>query len=402
MYEIVIWGIGSKADKWLNENITLLKELSILAYVDSYCTTSNVVFRGVKVIHPSLIKTLKFDKLVIMSSFFDEIKEDAVEKYNIDADNIISEKELFQICFLDMYKDNLMYYWNLDDSDVIKQKFILSLLRDETLIVKYRLQADFLYLKKNYGENRKARSYVPATEDSNVLWVCWLQGLDEAPAIVQACVSSMKRHITDRKLILITSENYKDYISIPKDIEDMYHSGIISNTHFSDIIRFELLANHGGLWMDATVFCTGNIPNAIYENEFFAYQFSPYTSAMGSDPRLISNWFLYAKKHCVLVEDTLDVLYSVWRKEKRMINYFMFHLVFHFVTEIYPELWSQVPYYTNCASPLCTYLNQAYDEKTFQRITTLSPIHKLSYKVKITPPSNVFTFYDFIISTIQH
>lgn len=44
--------------------------------------------------------------------------------------------------------------------------------------------------------------------------------------------------------------------------------GIITNTHFSDLLRIELLINHGGLWLDATTYLTGTLPNYISENDF--------------------------------------------------------------------------------------------------------------------------------------
>lgn len=62
-----------------------------------------------------------------------------------------------------------------------------------------------------------------------VIWWCWLQGLESAPPIVKACY-----------------------------ILDKWKAGIISNTHFSDILCLELLTSRGGIWVDATVFVTGN------------------------------------------------------------------------------------------------------------------------------------------------
>ena len=35
-------------------------------------------------------------------------------------------------------------------------------------------------------------------QHSNKVWVCWLQGIENAPGLVQACYRSLQTHLTDR------------------------------------------------------------------------------------------------------------------------------------------------------------------------------------------------------------
>ena len=42
------------------------------------------------------------------------------------------------------------------------------------------------------------------------IWICWWQGLENAPEIVKRCVASIQKHAGNHKIIMITDENYKE------------------------------------------------------------------------------------------------------------------------------------------------------------------------------------------------
>ena len=94
--------------------------------------------------------------------------------------------------------------------------------------------------------------YEPITETSQI-WACWWQGENAMPDIVKACYNAMHRFSDGHPVILITEKNYKDYVNMPDYIIRKQQSGEIDLTHFSDILRMMLLAQHGGIWMDSTL-----------------------------------------------------------------------------------------------------------------------------------------------------
>lgn len=98
----------------------------------------------------------------------------------------------------------------------------------------------------------------------------WYQGLESAPPLVRICIESMKEHIGDHPLVVITKENIREYADIPDFIYEKVDSGKITLTHFSDILRFSLLAKHGGLWLDATILLNRDIDEDIFLNPFFS------------------------------------------------------------------------------------------------------------------------------------
>lgn len=85
------------------------------------------------------------------------------------------------------------------------------------------------------------------------IWVCWWQGKENMPDIVKACYNSIQKHACNHPVILITEENFRNYIDMPEYIINKQKEGYIDITHFSDILRMMLLTKHGGIWMDSTL-----------------------------------------------------------------------------------------------------------------------------------------------------
>lgn len=86
------------------------------------------------------------------------------------------------------------------------------------------------------------------------IWFYWSNGVKNTPDIVKDCLASAKKLIGEHEVVEIDYNNYSNYVKIPHYIVEKYEKGIISQAHFSDILRFTLLSVHGGIWMDATIF----------------------------------------------------------------------------------------------------------------------------------------------------
>ena len=235
------------------------------------------------------------------------------------------------------------------------------------------------YCEKNYATGYEAEETAADLPDRDVIWCCWLQGVEQAPAVVKKCIRSFSKF--EKKIHVITAENYAEYVSLPDCIVRKWEEGIISNTHFSDLLRIALLAERGGLWIDATVFCsdTREITEILNGTDLFAYSF-----AMRVDPTkhiLFDSWFLYAAKKNPIIEETRQMLWSYWENEDCLMHYFLFHLCFASCCRRHQEAWEQIPVYS--MEP-CHILQQEmlgeYKEKRWNQIMKMSGIHKLTYK----------------------
>ena len=249
-------------------------------------------------------------------------------------------------------------------------------------------------LRKQYQDVLKSFSYdkVSIKDDkSNKVWVCWFQGMDNAPPIVKKCVQSISEQVGNENLTIITMDNIEDYVTLPKYIVEK--KGIISNTHLSDILRLELLINYGGLWLDATTFVTGEIPKYIYDNDLFMYRLSD-----ANDKAIRYNtWLIYATKNNRVLKMVRDLLYEYWKRENRLKEYFLIHLFITLVLEKYPDDFNTMFRISDSDSNILylNYFNEPYCEETYSNIVKTTSIHKLTYKN--LDESKQGTFYRHII-----
>lgn len=254
----------------------------------------------------------------------------------------------------------------------------------------------YLKLKKRYEKKIKDFKVDEKIkqEESNFIWVCWLQGLENAPKLVKKCYESVKRWYPDNDIVLITKENFRDYVDIPEYIINKWENGIISNTHFSDILRAALLIEKGGLWLDATVWCTGNSWKKIKENKLFVYR----NGWMDMEYINMASWLIYSQSNNHILLLTQELLYDYWKRNNYLVNYFLFHMFFKMATEKYSDEWKLVPYYSQIDNHLlANELMNNFDEKRYDEIKYLTNFHKLTYKLPIDKNKNKTTFYDKII-----
>lgn len=274
-------------------------------------------------------------------------------------------------------------------------KKALEILRLSTQFkVQLKLKKKYDYIlkecdKKEYNDLEQKRS--------NKVWVCWLQGIENAPLLVQKCFESLNKNLIDKEIIVITDENYTQYVKFPKHIIEKWQDGTITNTHFSDLLRLELLINHGGTWIDATVLCTGsNIPSYILDSDLFFYQI--LKPGLDGHSLMISSWLITSCTNNKVLLVTRELLYEYWKKEKSMKDYFLLHMFMSIVLERYPEEYNKV--FKMCNSIphiLLLSLFNKYDESYYSEIKKLSNFHKLNYKRKEEEFNMKNTYYDILI-----
>lgn len=231
---------------------------------------------------------------------------------------------------------------------------------------------------------------------SNKVWICWFQGIENAPPIVQKCVQSVRENMPEKEIILLTFDNLSDYVHLPDYILEKWKKGIISHTHMTDLLRLELLINHGGMWLDATVLCTSkDIPEFYFDSDLFFYQ----SLKPGRDGKCsyISSWLMSAKTSNRLLLATRHLCYEYWKTHDEMMDYFLLHDFLSIVMDYYPEEAKAIIPRDN-ATPhvLLLRLFDQYDERMWCAIQQQSPFHKLSYKFSKEQAQKKGTFYDVL------
>ncbi|TGG39297.1 capsular biosynthesis protein [Duncaniella freteri] len=231
------------------------------------------------------------------------------------------------------------------------------------------------------------------------IWICWWQGIDNAPSLVRKCYDSFKSHLPNWEIIVITKENYSLYVAFPDYITQKWESGIISNTHMSDLLRTELIIRHGGMWVDSTILCTSNnIPISIINSNLFFYQ----SLKPGADGHtvLCSTWLIYGKPGSQILLLTRELLYNYWRTKNKIDDYFIFHYFLTMACKFYPDEYAKIPQFDN-ATPHILLLNlfKKFDKNYWSDLCRTTCFHKLSYKLDSELVKNSQdTYYNFIMS----
>lgn len=236
-----------------------------------------------------------------------------------------------------------------------------------------------------------------AHKSSNKIWICWFQGLEEAPPIVKRCYESVKKNNPDKEIIVITSENLHDYIEFPAYIEKKWKNGIITHTHMTDLLRLELLIKYGGTWIDATVFCSSDlIPTYFFDSDLFFYQLlKPGRDGNGI---YFSSWFMSAKTNNKILMATQLLCYEYWKENNAMWDYFLLHDFLSIVLEYYPNDWNAIIPRDNAAPHmLLLRLFDKYDEEIWNAIKEQTPFHKLTYKFDLDSLKKEDTYYKRIV-----
>lgn len=284
--------------------------------------------------------------------------------------------------------------------DILQKIFCLFLIKinfsnDELQALEIRYKK-FTKLEKKYSkflENIKYEKNLSKDKTNDNIWILWMQGIDKAPDVVRECISTVKFHMKDKKIHIVTQENLLNYIELPDFIMNKWKKGIITNAHLSDIIRTELLIKYGGTWIDATTYLTAPIPQYFYNENCFMYR----CKYKGDISIRYNSWLIYAEKDNRLLKVTKDLLYRYWQKENRLKEYFLWHFFMTMAVQKYPEDEREIPYFSDEMSHMLQYsLLKNFDSKYWNEIKKLSSVHKLTYKINL--PENIDnTYYKHII-----
>lgn len=237
-------------------------------------------------------------------------------------------------------------------------------------------------------------------EKSNKIWICWFQGIENAPELVKACYNSVVKNYNDKEIIVLTEENYKQYVDIPEYILKKWEKGYITFAHFSDILRIELLSKYGGLWLDSTIFTTKRSELVFNENiELFVYK---QVDLDRKNPLSIvaSSWLMYSNKNNNIINLTKKLLHEYWKNYNHIINYNLIHLFFTLSTEVYKDEWNKVPTFNNISPHILQFeLCEEFNDKRFEQIKNMSDFHKLNWRIE---SENKNSFYNYIVNNYKN
>lgn len=237
------------------------------------------------------------------------------------------------------------------------------------------------YLEKHYTDvSPIAPNEQPAVQSP--IWVCWLQGLEQAPQLVVNCIKSIERYKQEeQQLIVVTADNYADYVDLPATIIEKWKKGLITNTHFSDLFRIHALTRHGGCWIDATCLLTAPVPDSIRQSDLFLFRSHgefAYT--------FIQSCFMVSGPNSYVMRKWCAAMDAYWEQENRLVNYFTLHLMFIALQhrdKMFSDAFAQVPAVSDDPMHILLYAMMRGDDYTKELAAQANQatfIQKLTYK----------------------
>ena len=218
-------------------------------------------------------------------------------------------------------------------------------------------------------------------ESGQKIWVCWLQGLEKAPDIVKKCVDSLRRHSNGRQVVVVTLENYKQYVSFPDYIEEKFSKGIITYTHFSDLLRAALLYQQGGLWVDATILCIKDIPDCWFESDF--YSIKKQDEGLNVSESLWCCYFMSGKRGNMLHKFLFKGFMEYLKYESIWLDYLLLDNIVRVGYDCIPsikECVDKVPYNNKYVEFFLRYGEREMLPNRYKAIVSDTSFFKLTYK----------------------
>lgn len=255
--------------------------------------------------------------------------------------------------------------------EIVREVMSLKLYRR----IRRKMEGDLPELRKQVE-----REYAASTVTRNdTVWTLWLQGEDEAPDVVRACIASMREHLPSKRVVVLDEKTMLGGVDLPDHVLRKYESGTITRTHLSDLLRLALLTTMGGTWADATVWFSGMPAPYVTDSDLFMYQ--DLKPGLDGKSLCMSSWLMTAQAPSRILLLARDLLWRYWERYDVMDDYFLVHYMLQIAIDEYPEEWGRVvPASNSTPHVLLLRLGEPFDQGVFNGVCSQTAVHKLTYK----------------------
>lgn len=219
------------------------------------------------------------------------------------------------------------------------------------------------------------------------VWTLWWDGEESAPPCVKLSLQSQKKHFGGPEYAyhVLTKENYAEYAEIDPAILARFGKGEMSLTHFSDILRCELLCSQGGLWIDAAIYMTGPLERGSLAGAFYTVHKTTYPQNLRTMIPA-GRWACYFMR-CQPGDPLMSFLamgYRMyWRKYADVPDYYLLDEMIDAAYRLIPAVRQEidgVPVNNERVFDLFDMRNEPYLPKRVEPVLRANCLHKFSYK----------------------
>ena len=195
-------------------------------------------------------------------------------------------------------------------------------------------------------------------------------------------------------VIMLSKDNYREYIDLPKEIEEKILNKVKCIAYLSDIIRFGLLSKRGGIWLDATIY----VSQPITSWSMSLYSIRHTTK----DPRYVldgyrwSSFMLASIPHEVIPTFVYKALLAYFQENNALIDYF---LTDYLIATIYlnneyaRKQIDSLPEDNSDCLELLMNMSKPYDKDRLETMLKARRFHKLDWRYNITDENSMFAHF---------
>ncbi|MCL2843969.1 MAG: capsular polysaccharide synthesis protein [Chitinivibrionia bacterium] len=226
---------------------------------------------------------------------------------------------------------------------------------------------------------------IAVEKSPEIIWQFWDNPTGKkTPEIVKSSLETVKKFKGNFEHKILNNSTIENYSDLPGYILDKLKKGHIDYAHFSDLLRLNLLKNHGGIWLDATAYMTNFVPQYIADEDFFVFLTGNLTHFPYS---FMQNCFIRSKKGNFLCEAWYEMCVEFWKKETKTLDYFQHQLMFKALVLNNPtakNLFEKMPHISEDQTHQLVGDNliRKFDENEWAQIKGASFFQKTRYKIK--------------------
>lgn len=272
------------------------------------------------------------------------------------------------------------------------------------------LQKEFADFIQSYQVRFKAieQEENNMNNENNYIWVCWFQGRNNMPVIVDLCIKSIQQMAdSDIEVVVLSLDTLDKYIDIPEYIIKKVQRGTITLTHFSDLVRFELLRKYGGLWVDATCFACNKIPNQIFNQTLYTIRnneiendfYSKFTSfliggKMGGYGGLFFSFMI-------------EFFYEYHRRYSVLLDWHLINIAYAIAYRSFDEvayMAESIPANNTQIQSLNKYANDDFSKEVWNNICDTQIFNKMNWRkgYRLKSENGMKTFYGHMSDMIKN
>ena len=248
-------------------------------------------------------------------------------------------------------------------------------------------------------------------KNKKVIWQYWAQGIENAKDTAKLCFASVDKYKGDYEVIRITDANIDEYLDLPEFIKDKRKNPEFRPVFFSDLLRVLLINVYGGIWLDASILLTDDIPTKYEDYDFFMFSrdLDSVNKDWGKgDQHFYFSWreefkvkhlssIMYGHEKSELSSVMLDLLLYFWKNEEEIPHYFFFQIMINELKDMnvidfnFPAEDDTLPHL------LQTKMNKKFKLEEYQFITAQACLHKLSLHEELKEKDILgnLTYYGF-------